>query len=88
MRELSGRQRRVSLDDVTLAALRQGVPVHVVAARLGHADPSVTLWVCAHVILQQAAEVTDRFALLPQDGDHAPESSPEDDHGDDSAEGR
>jgi integrase len=27
-----------------------GVPVHVVAARLGHADPAITLRVYAHVI--------------------------------------
>jgi len=31
-------------------SLLAGVPVHVVAARLGHADPSVTLRVSAHVI--------------------------------------
>jgi hypothetical protein len=30
--------------------LLAGVPVHVVAARLGHADPSITLRVYAHVI--------------------------------------
>lgn len=58
--------------------------MHVVAARLGHSDPSVTLRVYAHVIPQQAAEVADRFARLLEDD--APESSPEDD--DDSAEGR
>jgi integrase len=32
------------------------VPVHVVAARLGHADPAITLRVYAHVI--RSAEVT------------------------------
>lgn len=64
------------------------VIVHVVAARLGHADPSVTLGVYAHVIPQQAAEVADRFARLLEDGDDAPESSPKDGHDDDSAEGR
>ena len=67
--------------------LKAGVPVHVVAARLGHADPSVTLRVYAHVIPQQAAEVADRFARLLED-DAAPESSLEDDTDDDSAEGR
>lgn len=67
--------------------LKAGVPVHVVAARLGHADPSVTLRVYAHVIPQQAAEVADRFARLLEDDD-TPESSPEDDADDDSAEGR
>ena len=41
-----------------------GVPVHVVAARLGHADPSVTLRVYAHVIRDQAAEAADIFARL------------------------
>jgi integrase len=30
--------------------LLAGVPVHVVAARLGHADPSITPRVYAHVI--------------------------------------
>ena len=30
--------------------LLAGVPVHVVAARLGHSDPSITLRVYAHVI--------------------------------------
>jgi integrase len=35
--------------------LLAGVPVHVVAARLGHADPSITLRVYAHVI--RAADV-------------------------------
>jgi integrase len=36
-----------------------GVPVHVVAARLGHADPSITLRVYAHVIREQVAEAAD-----------------------------
>jgi integrase len=30
--------------------LLAGVPVHVVAARLGHADPSITIRVYAHVV--------------------------------------
>jgi len=38
------------------------VPVHVVAARLGHADPSITLRVTAHVIREQVAEAADIFA--------------------------
>jgi integrase len=42
--------------------LLAGVPVHVVAARLGHADPSVTLRVYAHVIRDQVAEAADIFA--------------------------
>ncbi len=36
--------------------------VHVVAARLGHADPSVTLRVYAHVIRDQVAAAADIFA--------------------------
>ena len=42
--------------------LLAGVPVHVVAARLGHADPSVTLRVYAHVIRDQVAEAAGIFA--------------------------
>ncbi len=42
--------------------LLAGVPVHVVTARLGHADPSVTLRVYAHVLREQAAGVADVFA--------------------------
>ena len=39
-----------------------GVPVHDVAARLGHANPSITLRVHAHVISDQLAEAADIFA--------------------------
>jgi integrase len=42
--------------------LLAGVPVHVVADRLGHADPSITLRVYAHVIRQHAAGIADVFA--------------------------
>jgi len=42
--------------------LLAGVPVHVVAARLGHADPSITLRVYAHVISDQITEAADIFA--------------------------
>lgn len=42
--------------------LLAGVPVHVVAARLGHADPSVTLRVYSHVLLEHAQGVGDVFA--------------------------
>ena len=42
--------------------LLAGVPVHVVAARLGHADPAVTLRVYAHVLREHAAGVGDIFA--------------------------
>ena len=42
--------------------LLAGVPVHVVAARLGHADSAVTLRVYAHVLREQVASVGDIFA--------------------------
>ncbi|NUP83170.1 MAG: recombinase XerD [Nonomuraea sp.] len=42
--------------------LLAGVPVHVVAARLGHADPSITLRVYAHVIRAAEASADDVFA--------------------------
>ena len=42
--------------------LLAGVPVHVVAARLGHADPSITLKVYAHVLREQVAGVAVVFA--------------------------
>jgi integrase len=42
--------------------LLSGVPVHVVAARLGHADPAVTLRVYAHVIRSAEAAAADIFA--------------------------
>ena len=39
-----------------------GVPVHVVAARLGHADPAVTLRVYSHVLREHALGIGDIFA--------------------------
>ena len=42
--------------------LLAGVPVHVIAARLGHADPSITLCVYAHVISDQLTEAADILA--------------------------
>jgi integrase len=42
--------------------LLSGVPVHVVAARLGHADPAITLRVYAHVIQSAEAAAADIFA--------------------------
>jgi integrase len=42
--------------------LLSGVPVHVVAARLGHADPAITLRVYAHVIRSAEAATADIFA--------------------------
>jgi len=59
--------------------LLAGVPVHVVAERLGHADPSITLRVYAHVIRERAAEVADIFAhaVEPEDeGSDASEPAP------------
>jgi integrase len=41
--------------------LLSGVPVHVAAARLGHADPAITLRVYAHVI--RSAEAATALAL-------------------------
>jgi hypothetical protein len=38
------------------------VPVHVVAAWLGHADPAVTLRVYSHVLREHAVSVGDIFA--------------------------
>jgi hypothetical protein len=45
--------------------------VRVVAARLRHADPSVTLRVYAHVIRGQVAEAADVFARSIPAGDQA-----------------
>ena len=42
--------------------LLSGVPVHVVEARLGHADPAITLRVYAHVIRTAEAAAADIFA--------------------------
>ncbi len=47
-------------------------PVHVVAARLGHADPAITLRVYAHVLRDQAVEVAPILAAVvdqPVDSD-------------------
>ncbi|MGV9773352.1 hypothetical protein [Streptosporangium sp. NPDC003464] len=41
------------------ALLLAGVPVHVVAARLGRADPSITLRVYAHMIRAAEASAAD-----------------------------
>ncbi|WP_308169863.1 tyrosine-type recombinase/integrase [Acrocarpospora catenulata] len=41
--------------------LLAGVPVHIVAARLGHADPAITLRVYAHVIRQAETSCADIF---------------------------
>lgn len=48
--------------------LQAGVPVHVVAARLGHTDPSMTLRVYAHVLRAQESSVAAIFAgVMGQD---------------------
>ncbi len=44
--------------------LKAGVPVHVVAARLGHADPAITLRVYAHVLDDQASGAETTFEHL------------------------
>ncbi|CCH75930.1 Integrase family protein [Nostocoides japonicum T1-X7] len=44
--------------------LKAGVPVHVVAARLGHTDPAVTLRVYAHVLDDQASGAAITFEQL------------------------
>lgn len=44
--------------------LKAGVPVHVVAARLGHADPAITLRVYAHVLDDQASGAATTFERL------------------------
>lgn len=42
--------------------LREGVPVHVVAKRLGHKDPSVTLNVYADAISEDDGRAVDTFS--------------------------
>ena len=42
--------------------LLSGVTVHVVAARLRHADPAITLRVYAHIIRSAEAAAADIFA--------------------------
>lgn len=59
--------------------LTAGVPVHVVAERLGHADPAITLRVYAHVIRQDADEVANTFAAaVSGDGSDSSAASDED----------
>jgi len=42
--------------------LLSGVPMHVVAAWLGHSDPAITLRVYAHVIRTAGAAAAEIFA--------------------------
>ncbi|WP_165553324.1 hypothetical protein [Kribbella capetownensis] len=60
-----------------LMLLLAGIPVHVVADRLGHADPSITLRVYAHVIRQRAAGIADVFAAAVDPERDDPEDGPE-----------
>lgn len=46
--------------------LLAGVPAHVVADRLGHADPSITLRVYAHVLHDDTVRVAEVFATAMQ----------------------
>jgi hypothetical protein len=48
-------------------SLLAGEPVHVVAARLGHADPSITLRVYAPVIQDLTPAVAETFAAAIAD---------------------
>jgi len=45
-----------------VTSMLSGAPVHVVAVRLGHADPAITLRVYAHVIRSAEAAAADIFA--------------------------
>lgn len=47
--------------------LLAGVPVHVVAGRLGHADPSITLRVYAHVVKEAESQAAEVFAAAVRD---------------------
>ncbi len=58
--------------------LLAGVPVHVVAERLGHADPAITLRVYAHVIRQRAEGVAAKF-VLAADGEVSVDHADDDD---------
>ena len=44
--------------------LLAGVPVHVVSQRLGHASPTITLSVYAHVMPGNQRDAADLFARL------------------------
>lgn len=59
-----------------------GVPMHVVAERLGHADPAITLRIYAHVIRTHAAGVAGIFAAAAAQSDSANAEQNEDDETD------
>ena len=44
--------------------------VHVVASRLGHSDPAITLRVYAHVLDDQASQAATVFERLVHEGGH------------------
>lgn len=44
--------------------LKQGTPIHVVSQRLGHASPTITLGIYAHVVPGQQAEAAAKFAAM------------------------
>lgn len=44
--------------------LKAGVPVHVVAQRLGHSSPELTLSIYSHVLPRQQSEAAAAFARL------------------------
>jgi integrase len=48
--------------------LKAGVPPHVVAQRLGHASPALTLSVYSHVLPRQQAAAAAAFAKLVDEG--------------------
>ncbi len=65
-----------------------GVPVHVVAERLGHADPAITLRIYAHVIRRHAVGVAGIFATAadqtePADGEEDEAEETDEDEGPD-----
>jgi integrase len=53
-----------TLTEVSHHATQIGAPVHVVAARLGHADPAITLRVYAHIIRAAETAAADVFARV------------------------
>jgi integrase len=63
--------RRIRLHDLrhthATILLHEGVPVHVVADRLGHKSPSITLNTYAHVLRGQASDAATRFAAAVDD---------------------
>ena len=61
--------------------LKAGVPVHVVAARLGHADPAITLRVYAHVLDDQASGAATTFEHLINSTPTKPSSDAQGDRG-------